>query len=286
MPTSISPLSHVDPKATIGENVNIGPFCFIGPDVSLGDDCILDSHVTLTGKTTIGAKNRFWPTTVIGGEPQDFCYHDGAPTQVIIGDNNQFREGVTVNRGAEKEDGITRIGNDNFFMANSHVAHNCRIYNNAMLVNGVLLGGHVHVHDRAIISGNSAVHHFTTIGTLAFIGGCSRITTDVPPYMMCVGNDNPQIRTVNLIGMKRAGIPETSIKLIRQAQRMLYREHKKLDAVKEHFQEELEGITPIELVVLFDAIDKQRAGRMGRGREAARTTPLVEKKSEQLKKSA
>lgn len=285
MPTSISPLSHVDPKAQLGTNVTVGPFCFIGPEVTLGDDCLLDSHVTLTGRTTIGARNRFWPTSVIGGEPQDYSYQQNAPTEVVIGDGNQFREGVTVNRGAEKEDGVTRIGDNNFFMANSHVAHNCRVYNNAMLVNGVLLGGHVHVHDRAIISGNSAVHHFTTVGTLAFIGGGSRITTDVPPYMLCVGSDNAHIRTVNLIGMKRAGIPDDSIKVIRKAHRLLYREHKKLDAVKEEFRQELQGIIPVELAILFDALDKQRAGRLGRGREAARTTPLVETK-DNLKKSA
>lgn len=283
MPTTISQLAHVDAKAQLGENVTIGPFCSIGPDVTLGDDCVLDSHVTLTGNTTIGSGNRFWPTSVIGAEPQDYSYRVGAPTQVIIGENNQFREGVTVHRGAEKEDGITRIGNNNLLMANAHVAHNCRVYDNAMLVNGVLLGGHVHVHDRAIISGNSAVHHFTTIGTLAFIGGGSRITTDVAPYMLCVGSDNPTVRTVNLIGMKRAGIPESSIRVIRQAQRFLYREHKTLSFVREHFKQELSGILPIELVVLFDALERQRAGRMGRGREAARMTPLVET---QVKKSA
>ena len=286
MSTTISPLAHVDPKAQLGENVTIGPFCFVGPDVVLGDGSILDSHVTLIGKTTIGAKNRFWQNSVIGAEPQDYSYCDGAPTEVVIGDNNQFREGVTVNRGAEKEDGITRIGNNNLLMSNAHVAHNCHIYNNAMLVNGVLLGGHVHVHDRAIISGNSVVHHFTTIGTLAFVSGGCRVPTDLPPYMLSAGSDNPHIRTVNLIGMKRAGIPDASIKVVRKVQRFLYREHKSLDFVKEHFQKELQGIFPIEYITLLDAIEKQRAGRMGRAREAARTTPLVESKEQQVKKIA
>ncbi len=285
MPTTISPLAHVDQNAQLGEDVTIGPFCYVGPNVILGDRCILDSHVTLTGHTTIGNENRFWPNSVIGAEPQDYSYNNGAPTEVVIGDNNQFREGVTVNRGAEKEDGITRIGNSNLLMANAHVAHNCHLFNHTMLVNGVLLGGHVHVHDRAIISGNSVVHHFATIGSLAFVSGGCRVPTDIPPYMMSAGSDNPQIRTVNLIGMKRSGIPDTSIKVIRKAQRLLYREHKSLSFVKDHFQQELEGIFPIELVILLDAIDKQRAGRMGRAREAARTTPLVESKESQ-KKSA
>ena len=285
MSTNISTLAHVDPKAQLGQDVTIGPFCFVGPEVTVGDETVLDSHVTLTGRTTVGENNRFWPNTVIGAEPQDYSYSDGAPTEVIIGDGNQFREGVTVNRGAEKEDGITRIGNHNLLMSNSHVAHNCRIYDNAMLVNGVLLGGHVHVHDRAIVSGNSVVHHFATIGTLAFVSGGCRVPTDIPPYMLSAGSDKPEIKTVNLIGMRRAGIPETSIKAVRQAQKLFYREHKSLDFVKEHFRNELDGIFPIELVTLLSAIEKQRAGRMGRAREAARTTPLVESKENQ-KKSA
>lgn len=286
MTAQVSNLSHVDHRAQLGDNVVVGPFCFIGPDVTVGDGCILDSHVTLTGRTTIGQNNRFWPNSVIGAEPQDYSYADGAPTQVIIGNGNQFREGVTVNRGAEKEDGITRIGNHNLLMSNAHVAHNCRIYDNAMLVNGVLLGGHVHVHDRAIVSGNSVVHHFATIGTLAFVSGGCRVPTDIPPYMLSAGSDNPEIKTVNLIGMRRAGIPEESIKVIREAQKLLYREHKSLEFVKNHFGETLAGIYPIELVTLLSAIEKQRAGKMGRAREAARKTPLVENTDNTAKKRA
>ena len=286
MTIQVSNLAHVDHRAHLGENVTVGPFCCIGPEVIVGDGCILDSHVTLTGRTTIGRNNRFWPNSVIGAEPQDYSYADGAPTQVIIGDGNQFREGVTVNRGAEKEDGMTRIGNNNLLMSNAHVAHNCRIYDNAMLVNGVLLGGHVHVHDRAIVSGNSVVHHFATIGTLAFVSGGCRVPTDIPPYMLSAGSDNPEIKTVNLIGMRRAGIPEASIKLIREAQKLLYREHKSLDVIKDHFRQKLNDIFPIELVTLLAAIDQQRAGKMGRAREAARKTPLVEDKNSQQKKAA
>ncbi|MEW4487511.1 acyl-ACP--UDP-N-acetylglucosamine O-acyltransferase [Thalassoglobus sp. JC818] len=286
MSTQISHLAHVDPKAQIGQDVQIGPFCFVGPDVSIGDRTVLESHVTLTGKTTVGSDNRFWQNCVIGAEPQDYSYRGNAPTEVVIGNHNQLREGVTVNRGAEKEDGVTRIGNHNLLMSNSHVAHNCRIYDHAMLVNGVLLGGHVHVHDRAIVSGNSVVHHFATIGTLAFVSGGCRVPTDVPPFMLAAGSDNPEIKTVNLIGMKRAGIPDESIRVIRHAQRMLYREHKSLKVVREHFETELQGIFPIELITLLSAIEQQRAGRMGRAREAARTTPLVESKETAAKKSA
>lgn len=278
MSTSISPQAFVDPRAQLGVNVTVGPFSWIGPDVVLGDNNILDSHVVLTGHTQIGSNNRFWPNTVIGGEPQDYSYRPGAPTTVEIGDNNQFREGVTVNRGAEKEDGCTRIGDSNLLMSNSHVAHNCRLYNNAMLVNGVLLGGHVHVHDRAIVSGNSVVHHFATIGTLAFVSGGCRVPTDIPPFMMAAGSDNPEIKTVNVIGMKRAGISDAAIAHVRTAQKLLFREHKQLAEVRAHFAEATQGIIPIELENLFAAIEATRAGKMGRAREAARSAPYVERK--------
>ncbi len=281
MPTYISPLAVVESGAELGENVWIGPFCLIGSHVKLGDGCRLDSHVAIVGHTTIGQDNRFWPNVVIGAEPQDYSYRPGSPTSVEIGHGNQFREGVTVNRGAEKEDGVTRIGNNNLLMANSHVAHNCRVYNNVLLVNGVLLGGHVHVHDRAIVSGNSVVHHFATIGTLAFVSGGCRVPTDIPPYMLSAGSDNPEIKTVNVIGMKRAGISNDTIMLVREAQKLIFRDHLPLATLKDHFAQKLNGVIPVELGNVFQAIEAQQKGKMGRAREAARDTPYTE-----LKKSA
>ncbi len=210
MPVKISHLSHVDPRAELGENVDIGPFCFVGPDVTLGDGCQLQSHVTIVGHTTIGERNRFFPGAVIGGEPQDVSY-SGAPTRLEIGHENVFREGVTVNRGAEKEDHTTRVGHQNLLMANCHVAHNCHVHNRVILVNGVLLGGHAHVHDGAIISGNTAVHHFATVGMLAFVSGGSRVPHDIPPFMLASGSDNPSINTINLVGLRRSGMTEESI---------------------------------------------------------------------------
>lgn len=278
MSLHISPLADVAPQAQLGTDVYIGPFCVVGPDVVLGDGCRLDSHVTLVGPTVIGQRNRFWPNCVIGAEPQDHSYRDGAPTRVEIGDDNQFREGVTVNRGAEKEDGCTRIGNHNLLMSNAHVAHNCRIFNHAMLVNGVLLGGHVHVQDRAIISGNSVVHHFATIGTLAFVSGGCRVPTDVPPYMLAAGNDNPEVKTLNVIGMRRAGIAESSITLVKQAFKMLFRDHLPLDKVREHFVDCHEQPLPIELCNLLKAIEQQRQGKMGRAREVFRNAPFTDEK--------
>ncbi|QDT25402.1 acyl-ACP--UDP-N-acetylglucosamine O-acyltransferase [Gimesia panareensis] len=268
MPTNISNLSHVDPQAEIGEDVTIGPFCVVGPDVKIGNGTVLDSHVSITGHTTIGERNRFFPTSVIGAEPQDAGYH-GAPTRLMIGDDNLFREGCTVHRGAEKEDHCTRIGNRNTLLCNSHVAHNCRIFDDVTLVNGVLLGGHVHVHDRAIVSGNTVVHQFCTIGTLAFISGGARATIDVPPYMICTGADDFRVRTVNMIGMQRAGISDSAVAVIRRAYRLFYRKNKKLEEVREIFSQELEGVMPMALQTLFNHFEGIQGSKAGRGREAA-----------------
>ena len=322
MPTSISPLSQVHPKAEIGQNVMIGPFCCIGAKAKIGDGTQLASNVTvaagvslgadnyvypmcvlgepelsgsplgnnaieigrgnifrsgvvITGNTKIGNRNHFFQHCVIGGAPQDVSFRFDAPTGVEIGDENLFREGVTVNRGAEKEDFWTRIGNQNMLMSNAHVAHNCRVYNNTFLVNGVLLGGHVHVQDRAIVSGNSVVHHFATIGTMAFVSGGCPCPQDVPPFMLACGSDNPEIRTINLVGMRRAGISEADIRIIKRAHRLLYREHKRLDEIRGAFEAELNGAPfPEVLQTLLTAVEQQHAGSQGRAREAFRNVRL------------
>jgi len=276
MTARISSLAEVDPHAEIGDDVEIGPFCVIGPNVKLGAGCRLDSHVVIVGHTTIGARNRFWPGCVIGGEPQDLGYK-GSATRLMIGDNNLFREGVTISRGAEKEDGITRLGSNCFLMANSHVAHNCCVGNNVLLANGVLLGGHVHVHDYAIISGNTVVHQFSSVGTSAFISGGCRVVTDVPPFMMAAGSDN--IATINVVGMRRRSIPEDTIRLIRQAHKRVYREHKPIAEIRALFTEELQGDLPPELLGLIEFVEMSAEGKNGRGREAVRFAPKPQTES-------
>jgi UDP-N-acetylglucosamine acyltransferase len=269
MTSRISPLAHVDSRAQIGNDVEIGPFCVVGPNVVIGDGCVLKSNVVIDGHTIIGERNQFFPGAVIGAEPQDFCYQ-GGPTRVEIGDDNLFREGVSVNRGADKEDGVTRIGNGNFLMANAHVAHNCHVFNSTILTNGVLLGGHVHVHDFAIVSGNSAVHHFTTLGTGSFVGGMCRVVQDVPPYMLSAGADNPEVVTINVVGMRRRGISDDSIAAVRKAFKLIYREHMKLSDVRTQLLNEMEGTLPFELVTLLNFIEWSGKGKNGRGREAFR----------------
>ena len=272
MSTRISHLSEVDPGAELGHDVEIGPFCRVGRSVSLGDGTRLDSHVVIQGHTNIGQRNRFFPGAVIGSGPQDVSFQD-SNTRLAIGDDNIFREGVTVNLGAEKEDRVTRIGNQNMFMANSHVAHNCHIFNNVILVNGVLLGGHVHVHDGAIISGNSVVHHFSTLGTLSFVSGGCRVPHDIPPFMLTAGSDNPTIKTINIVGLRRQGIATETISVIKRAHRLIFREHNSLEAVRIIFHEELDGIFPYELSTLLSFIEQQQCGKMGRAREGLRDEP-------------
>lgn len=269
MAIQIHPLACVNPQAELGDGVEVGPFCVVGPHVQIGTGCRLDSHVTVVGHTTIGKNNRFFPYAAIGCDPQDVGYN-GAPTRVVIGDNNVFREGVTVHRASEKEDHVTQIGDRNMFMSNAHVAHNCRVFNDVIIVNGVLLGGHVHVHDGAIVSGNTVVHHYSSLGTLSFISGGSRVTVDVPPYMLAAGNDNLEFHTINLVGMKRKGIASSTIHLIKRAHRLLYREFRPIELVRQLFEAELDGNLPKELTNVLEFVTYQNQGVSGRGREAVR----------------
>ncbi len=273
MSSKISPLAHVDSNAQLGDDVEIGPFCVVGPHVKIGNGTRLHDHVTLVGHTTIGERNHFYSGSVIGSAPQDLSYREEGETYVEIGDDNQFREGVTVNRGAEKEDHTTRIGNGNLLMINSHVAHNCHIRDGVILVNGVLLGGHVHVHDGAIVSGNSVVHHFSTLGKLCFVSGGCRVPHDVPPFMLTAGSDNPEIKTINIVGMRRRGLSNDTVRVIKRAHRLLYREHKRLDTVRSLFAAEFGAELPSELTLLLDFVEDQQQGKMGRSREAVRNRP-------------
>lgn len=285
MPIFVSPSAQVSPDAKLGDDVYVGPFCLVGPQVTLGMGCRLESHVAILGKVHAGERNRFFPGAVVGGEPQDLGY-TGAATSVEIGDENIFREGVTVNRGAQKEDGITRVGHRNFLMANAHVAHNCHVFNNTILCNGSLLGGHVHVHDFAIISGNSVVHHFATVGTGAFLSGGCRCPTDLPPYMLAAGSDNPEIITVNLVGMRRRGISEETIGLIRAAFKLLFRSHKPVAEVRRHFTETVGAELPSELEHLLSFVEASGHGKNGRAREAVRLKPAEQNRTDSERKAA
>lgn len=262
----IHPLAVVDPSAELSEDVRVGPFCVVGPDVRIGAGTVLENSVTLTGRVRMGERNHVHAGVIIGGAPQDLTFA-GVNTEVIIGDDNVFRETVTVNRGSEKEDGITSIGSQCYFMAASHVAHDCRIGDRVVMANGTLLGGHVHVHDDASLSGNVAVHHFTTVGSFSFVGGLARVTIDIPPYMLCEGHP-ARPRCINIVALKRNGFPPNVIKALQEAHRLIYRGKARLDDAREILR--ASGHLVPQVNHLLNYIEIQQEGRNGRGRERLR----------------
>lgn len=216
----IHDLAYVDPQAEIGSQVSIGPHCFVGPGVTLGDNCVLHNNVTVTGRTTCGRDNVFFPGSAVGVSPQDLKYK-GQETRVEVGDDNVFREQVTVHAGTEVGGALTRIGSHNRFLVGVHVAHDNRIGNHCILANYVQLAGHVHLEDRVTMGGLIGVHHFTTIGTLSYIGGLTRIVADVPPYMIVEGNPS-RVRGFNKTGMERWGFTPEQVRSVREAYRALF----------------------------------------------------------------
>jgi UDP-N-acetylglucosamine acyltransferase len=263
MASLIAETAAVDPRAEIADGVEIGPYCVVGPDVKIGRNTRLIAHVCLLGWVEMGESNVVSPFTVIGGDPQDVSYH-GARTKVEIGDHNVIREGVTINRATEKEDGITRLGSHNFLMATSHVAHDCKLGDRITIANGSMLGGHVHVESHASISGGVAVHHYTSIGGYAFVGGQSRIIHDVPRYMLVDGNPS-KVRCINVVGLKRNGISPEAIDALHEAHRLIYRA--KMNVKQAAPILESHGHLLPEVQKLLDFVDSQHAGKHGRARE-------------------
>jgi UDP-N-acetylglucosamine acyltransferase len=258
----------VDPRAELADDVEIGPYCVVGPNVRIGAGTRLMNNVTVSGHTVIGMHNVFHPFAVIGGEPQDYSYR-GSPTRVLIGDRNVFREYVTVNRATEKEDGTTRIGSNCYFMATSHIAHDCKLGDHITIANCTMLAGHVHIQSYASISGGVAIHHFCTIGGYSFIGGQSRIVHDVPPYMLVDGNPC-KIRCINIVGLRRRGISKQGIESLHEAHRLLYRAKMNVNEARKLLDSR--GSITAEVKHLLDFVDDQHLGKHGRARERFRDT--------------
>jgi UDP-N-acetylglucosamine acyltransferase len=219
----IHPTAVVSSEARIAEGVSIGPCTVIDGPVSIARGCSIGPHVHLIGPLEIGERNTFDAGAVIGGAPQHIGYR-GESTRVVIGDRNTFREHVTVHRGmpvgAGPGTGMTRIGDGNLFMAGSHVGHDCTVGNDGLYANGALLGGHVETGDRVFLSGNSAVHQFCRVGRLALLSGTSASSKDIPPFWV-IQRIN-RVCGVNVIGMRRAGIPAEQIQAVRGAFQLLY----------------------------------------------------------------
>ena len=266
MPKIIASTAHIDPRAEIAEDVEIGPFCVIGPDAVIGRGTKLENNVTIKGNTSIGEHNHIHANAVIGGPPQDLSYQ-GTPTKVKIGNHNVIRECVTINCGTEKDRGVTSVGDHCYLMACCHIAHDCFVGDHVIIANGSMLGGHVHVHDHASISGAVAVHHFATIGSYSFIGGVSRVLHDVPPYMLVEGVPT-RPRCVNVVALRRNDFSDETIGALSEAHRLLYRAKVGYDHAREFLRTKGKLLPPVNHLLAF--VQGQRDGRHGRARDVRR----------------
>lgn len=216
----IHPSAQIDPGASIGADVHVGAFSVVGADVSIGDGTRIGPHCVLQGPTRIGRDNRIHAFAAIGGDPQDMKFR-GEHAELVIGDRNQIREFVTINRGTGGGGGVTTIGHDNWIQAYAHIAHDCRLGDRIILSNNATLAGHVEVGDHAILSGFAGVHQFCRIGAHAFIGMGCLVNGDVPPFVM-VADEYGRPRGINAEGLKRRGFEPERVAAIKRAYRMLY----------------------------------------------------------------
>ena len=253
----IHPMAVVEDGAVIGENVRIGPFCRVGPRVTLKDGVELLSNAVVTGLTEIGAGTQIHPMAVIGGVSQSL-HEAGEDSGLVVGANCTMREGVTMNCGTVGGGGITRVGDNCLFLANSHVAHDCILGNGIILSNNVMLAGHVRVEDKAILSGGCAVHQFARIGRQAFIGGLSAVAYDVIPYGML--NGNPGILGgLNVVGMSRSGIERSVIHQVRRAFKQIFESEGSARANAAAIRDEYLDCPPAIEILDFIAAESDRA---------------------------
>jgi UDP-N-acetylglucosamine acyltransferase len=246
----------IDPSAKIGKDVTIGPWTVIGPEVEIGDGCDIASHVVIKSHTRLGKNNRIFQFASVGEDPSDKKYH-GEVSWLEMGDNNIVREGATLHRGTESGGGITRIGSDNLFMPYTHVAHDCILGNHIIFSNNAAVSGHVIVEDWAILSGYAGVYQFLRIGAHSFVGGLTHINMDVPAYVVVKGTP-AEPKGINITGLERRGFSKDSIRAIRQAYKIIYRQGLKID-------EALNQLEPLvkehaELQLLIDSIKASHKG--------------------------
>lgn len=252
----IHPTAIIHPAARIDEGVEIGPFAIIGENVSIGGGTIVGPHTVIEGWTEIGRDNRIFQFASIGAAPQDLKFH-GEKTTLQIGHRNTIREFVTLHRGTESGGGETKVGDDNLFLAYSHVAHDCRVANRVILSNGATLAGHVHVDDFAILSGLCAVHQFTRVGAHAMVAGGAMVNQDVAPYTIVQG-DRAKTVGINLVGLQRRGFSEAAIRNIKKAYKLIFRSRLRIEEALERIEKEL-GEGP-ELKVFADFVRHSQRG--------------------------
>lgn len=258
----IHPSAVISPRASLGARVTVGPGAVIDGDVCLGDDCEIGPHAVLTGSTIIGEKCRVFTGAVVGSPPQDLKYR-GEKSWLRIGARNTIREYVTINPATEAG-GETLIGTDNLIMAYSHIAHNCRIGSGTVLANNATLAGHVEIEDRVILGGMCAVHQFCSLGAYAIIGGCSKITRDIPPFALADGYP-ARVSWINRVGLKRNEFPPETIEAITHAYRLLLRSGLNVSQAVARIRAEVVPLPEIERLLAF--IERSRRGLAVGGRK-------------------
>lgn len=246
----------IDSRAELEEGVSVGPFSVIGPDVRIGKGTTIGPHVVIKGPTTLGRENRIYQFASVGEDPQDKKY-TGEPTRLEIGDRNVIRECATLHRGTLQDQGITRIGSDNLFMAYIHVAHDCVIGDNVIMANGASLGGHVQIGDWAILGGFTMVHQFGRVGAHSFCGMGSAVNMDLPPFVTVSGQP-AKPHGINSEGLKRRDFSAEEIKQIKRAYKLIYKSGMRLETARDAIGAMLEE-TPT-LQVLHDFLEESGRG--------------------------
>jgi UDP-N-acetylglucosamine acyltransferase len=239
----------IDSRAQLADGVSVGAYSVIGADVKIGVGTVIGSHVVIKGPTSIGKDNRIYQFSSVGEDPQDKKYASEV-TRLEIGDRNTIREFTSLHRGTQQDHGITRIGNDNLFMAYTHVAHDCVIGDHVIMANGASLAGHVHLNSHAILGGFTLVHQFTQIGQYSFAAMGSAITQDIPPFIM-VGGKPTRPHGINSVGMERNGICAEDIRLIRKAYKIIYKTNLRLEDAIEKIEVIAADSKPVSDMVSF-----------------------------------
>ena len=253
---NVHPTAIIHSGAKLASDVSVGPYSVIEDNVEIGAGTVIASHVVIRQYTTIGCGNRIFQFASIGEVPQDLKFH-GEETRLIIGDNNQIREYVTLNRGTEGGGGLTRLGNDNLVMAYAHVAHDCLIGDGVILANAATLAGHIVVEDNASVGGLVGIHQFTRIGKFCFIGGMTAVVLDIPPFTLVSGN-RAKLHGINVTGLKRQGFDENRIRDIKNAYRILFRSGLRLEEAVQKVMQEIPDCSDVDHLLKF--IEESKRG--------------------------
>ena len=252
----IHPTALIDEGAELAADVSVGPYAVIGAGVKVGEGTSIGPHVVIEGSTTIGSGNRVWQFATIGSAPQDLKY-GGEPTRLEIGSGNTIREFSSINRGTVDGGGVTRVGHDNLLMAYSHVAHDCRIGDRVVMANAATLAGHVVVEDHAAVGGLVAIHQFVRVGQSAFLGGGAMVSLDIPPFCTAAG-DRARLQGLNVVGLKRRGFGEATLKELREAYRVLFQSSLKLRDALEQLKTEYGASS--EVMAFVDFVESSERG--------------------------